>query len=169
MAPNYIKFTLTRASLKALPELAVLAEREGAVSASLIVHLESLEKLMLVQDVGLCPGTEYFAIKAPTLEGTEIWIVSSESQPAFEKAAGFEISSIPLTVILAETLVGQWVRHPLLDSEARISVSSLVRSSVGTGIDLIPSRDAPLSTASEIRDSASFLKQLYNDGMLISV
>jgi isoleucyl-tRNA synthetase len=130
----YVKFDLTRETLEHIPELKKVAQEEGAIRTSIIVWTASAWTLPANRGVALHPESDYVAIKAPTLEGTEIWIVAGASQASFERAVGFgEKISTPLWTGEAERLRNQSLKHPFLDRNVPISVDSGVRLVPGSG------------------------------------
>ena len=100
----YVKFDLSQEALDSFPELKTIAPREGAIRVSLIIWTTTPWTLPANLGITLHPEFDYVALKAPGLEGTEIWIVAKGLQEAFEKAVGWEKPSIPLLTFKAEKL-----------------------------------------------------------------
>jgi isoleucyl-tRNA synthetase len=110
----YVKFDLSKDALQGLPELSKIAREEGAVRTALVVWTTQPWTLPASCGVALRSQSDYVAIKAPTIDGTEIWIVAKELQAVFEKSVGFgDKISIPLLTLKAEQFDRQKVLHPL--------------------------------------------------------
>jgi isoleucyl-tRNA synthetase len=110
----YVKFDLSKDTLQSLPELSKIAREEGAVRTALVVWTTQPWTLLASRGVALRAQSDYVAIKAPTIDGTEIWIVAKELQTAFEKSVGFgDKTSTPLLTLKAEQFNHQKILHPL--------------------------------------------------------
>jgi isoleucyl-tRNA synthetase len=130
----YVKFDLTKDALSAFPELKAIAEREGAIRTSIVIWTTTPWTLPANMGIAMHPEFDYVAVKAPTLEGTEIWIVAQGLQESFEKAAGFEKMSTPLLTFKAEKLHRQFVQHPFIaDRKSLIMLGEHVTLEAGTG------------------------------------
>jgi isoleucyl-tRNA synthetase len=129
----HVKFDLTDEALAAFPELAQIAKREAAVRTSIIIWTTTPWTLPSNLGISLHPEFDYVAIKAPGLEGTEIWIVAKGLQESFEKAAGFEKVSTPLLTFKAEKLHKQSAKHPFIDRKSLIMLGEHVTLDAGTG------------------------------------
>jgi isoleucyl-tRNA synthetase len=131
----YVKFDLTREALASFPELQAVARKEGAVRTALVIWTTTPWTLPANLGIALHPEFEYVAIKAPTLEGTEIWIVAAGLQEAFERAAGMgEKTSTPLLTFKAEKLHKQHAQHPFIEGrKSLIMLGDHVTLEAGTG------------------------------------
>jgi hypothetical protein len=133
---NYLKFDLPRASWAGFVELAAVARKEGAASVSLIVEGQSGASCAGMS-VGVHPRSEYVVIKVPTLDGTELWIMSQSRQADVEKTAGFDRTSVPLLTLRSESLSGRPVLNPVTEEVSSIQLSDQVVLETGTGVSLI--------------------------------
>ena len=138
----YVKFDLTAETLAGCSILSECVNREAAIRASLIVWTDTPNGLTQACEVSLHPDVDYVVIKAPTLDGNEIWIFAKELQIQVERAAGFDVISVPLMTLKAASLHLQTVRHPLSDHKVPIQISHQVTLQIGTGIVL---KSAPLA------------------------
>jgi isoleucyl-tRNA synthetase len=129
----YVKFDLPKETLEAFPELKTIVGREGAVRTSIIIWTTTPWTLPANLGIAMHPEFDYVALKVPSLEGTEIWIVAKGMQEAFEKAAGFEKTSIPLLTFKAEKLHRQNAQHPFIDRKSLIMLGEHVTLEAGTG------------------------------------
>lgn len=129
----YVKFDLGKEALAAFPELKSISEREGAIRTSIIIWTTTPWTLPANLGISMHPEFDYVALKAPTLEGTEIWIVAKGLQEQFEKAAGFEKASEPLLLFKAEKLHRQNAKHPFIDRNSLIMLGEHVTLDAGTG------------------------------------
>ncbi|MGZ3688253.1 MAG: isoleucine--tRNA ligase, partial [Bdellovibrionota bacterium] len=130
----YVKFDLTKDALAHFPELGAIAKREGAIRTSVIIWTTTPWTLPSNLGIALHPEFDYVAVKAPTLEGTEIWIVAKGLQENLEKAAGFEKPSTPLLTFKAEKLHRQYAQHPFIESrKSLILLGDHVTLDAGTG------------------------------------
>jgi hypothetical protein len=112
---TYVKFDLLDESLRELPDLSAAARAAGAETVSLVARTsESMAARALDEavwsGVALRPRTSCLAIKIPSLEGTELHVVSHACQPDYERCLGFEKPSEPVLALEAEKLLGQKVR-----------------------------------------------------------
>lgn len=131
-----VKFDLTPETLQAFPELQAIAREEGAIRTSLIVWTTQAWTLPMNRAVLLRPKADYVVIKAPTIDGTELWMVAKELQASFERTVGFgEKTSTPLMTLKAETLNHQKIFHPWRDQTSLIFMGPQVSLSEGTGIE----------------------------------
>lgn len=129
----YVKFDLTQEALGAFPELAKAAKQEGAARVSVIVWTTTPWTLPANLGISLHPEFDYVAIQAPTLEGTELWIMAQGLQEAFEKAVGFEKTSVPVLTFKGEKLHRQKAQHPFVDRQSLIMLGEHVTLEAGTG------------------------------------
>ena len=129
----YVKFDLTSQALQSFPELAQKAQDENAVRVSLLIWTTTPWTLPANLGIALHPELDYVVIKAPTLEGTELWIVAKALQERVERVAGFEKISEPLLTFKADRLHKQNAKHPFLDRSSLIMLGDHVTSDVGTG------------------------------------
>lgn len=129
----YVKFDLTQESLDGFPELKAISQKEGAVRTSLVIWTTTPWTLPANLGIALHPDLEYVAVKAPTLDGTEIWIVAKALQENVEKAAGFEKPSQPLLTFKAEQLHRKTAQHPFLPRTSLIMLGDHVTADTGTG------------------------------------
>lgn len=127
MTSSYLKFDLTRESLALFPELAAIAKREGAIQASLVV---STEKHSKANQIALASAADYVAIKIPSIEGTEIWLVAREDQESVEKTVGFETVSKPLLVFQSDQLDRLTASDPQQDEKVFSILVSNDRGSI---------------------------------------
>jgi hypothetical protein len=112
-----VKFDLTRKSIAAFPELARIHNEEGAVRSSVIAEPAAASDILKVR------AASFVVVKAPTLEGTELWLVSLDRQEDFEKSMGFEKASVPLLSFQSERLEGLLVlRDPEGDESFPIRI-----------------------------------------------
>ncbi|HUP57927.1 MAG TPA: isoleucine--tRNA ligase, partial [Bdellovibrionota bacterium] len=129
----YVKFDLDAEALSKFPELQAVAKKAGAVRTSVLIWTTTPWTLPANLGISLHPEFEYVALKAPTVEGEELWIVAKGLQEAFEKAVGFEK---PLPVMLtfkAEKLHKLSARHPFIDRGSLIMLGEHVTLEAGTG------------------------------------
>ena len=129
----YVKFDLSKEVVASFPELATVATQEGASRVSILIWTTTPWTLPSNLGISLHPDFDYVAIKAPTLEGTEIWIVAKGLQESVEKAAGFERVSTPLLTFKAEKLHRKNARHPFIERDSLIMVGDHVTLDAGTG------------------------------------
>ena len=141
----FVKHDLAKDALQALPELQSIARDEGAIRTSLISSTTSPWMLISTRKVSVRPQTEYVAIKAPTIDGTEIWIVAKECQAEFERSVGFgNKTSTPLMTLKGEQFDQQKTVHPfVIDRSATIVLDCDVTLKGGTGVvDVTPDYQA---------------------------
>jgi isoleucyl-tRNA synthetase len=130
----YVKFDLTKEALQLLPDLQAIALREGAVRVSIIGWTTMPWSLPANRGLGLYPQSDYVVIKAPTIDGTELWIVAKEQQSMFERSVGFgDKLSTPLLAMKAERFHEKYALHPWLDRPSKIFLDSHVTLEAGTG------------------------------------
>jgi isoleucyl-tRNA synthetase len=129
----YVKFDLSKEALAHFPELKKVSEQEGAIRTSLIIWTTTPWTLPANMGISLHPEFDYVAIKAPGLDGTEVWIVAKGLQESFEKAIGWEKTSEPLLTFKAEKLHKQNARHPFIDRNSLIMLGDHVTLEAGTG------------------------------------
>ena len=132
----YVKFDLEQDAI--FPELAAVAKRESASRVSVVIWTTTPWTLPANLGISLHPEFDYSAIKVPTLEGTELWIVASGLQEAFEKAAGFETPSKPVLTFKGEKLRGKYTKHPFMETGGKpvrslIMLGDHVTLEAGTG------------------------------------
>jgi hypothetical protein len=114
-----VKYDLTRKSIASFAELSRTFNEEGAVRASVVSETPKNAEALKITD------GEYVAVKAPTLDGTELWLVSRAKQEAFELSMGFEKASVPLMNFEASRLDGlEVLRDPDEDETFFIRVES---------------------------------------------
>ena len=130
----YVKFDLTKEALASFPELAAIAKREAATRVSLVIWTTTPWTLPANLAVAMHPEFDYVAVKAPTLDGTELWIVAEGLQENLEKAAGFEKKSTPLLTFKADKLHRQKARHPFIERDSLIVLGEHVTLEAGTGV-----------------------------------
>lgn len=102
----YVKCNLTKEALNHFPALQQISRREGAGRTSLIVLTTLPWTLPANLGLTLHPDLDYVAVKAPSLDGTEIWIMPQECQASVEQAAGFKKPSQPLLTFKADKGMG---------------------------------------------------------------
>jgi isoleucyl-tRNA synthetase len=129
----YVKFDLSKEALDHFPELRDIAKREGAIRTSIIIWTTTPWTLPANMGISLHPEFDYVAVKAPGLDGTEIWIVAQGLQEGFEKAIGWGKTSTPLLTFKAEKLHKQKARHPFIDRDSLIMLGEHVTLDAGTG------------------------------------
>ena len=130
----YVKFDLTSEAIASFPELASVVKREGATRTSIIIWTTTPWTLPANQGIALHPEYDYSVLKVPGLDGTELWIVATGLQEAFEKAAGFTKTSTPLMTFKAEKLHKQYAKHPFIDGKkSLIILGEHVTLEAGTG------------------------------------
>lgn len=129
----YVKFDLMRETLAKFPELDSIAKREGAIRTSIIIWTTTPWTLPANLGISLHPEFDYVALKAPSIEGTEIWIVAKGLQEAFEKTLGWEKTSAPLLTFKAEKLHRLKARHPFVERDSLIMLGDHVTLEAGTG------------------------------------
>lgn len=130
----YVKFDLPSETLRAFPELSEVAKREGASRTCILIWTTTPWTLPANLGISLHPEFDYVAIKVPTLEGTEIWIVAQGLQEKIEKLAGFEKLSQPLLTFKGAKLERKNARHPFLDRNSLIMLGEHVTLEAGTGV-----------------------------------
>lgn len=130
----YVKFDLTRETIQSISDLDAISKKVGASRVSLVAWTTTPWTLPANLGLSLNPEFEYVAIKAPTLEGTEIWIVAQGLQETFEKAIGFEKTSTPLLTLKAESFHRKKARHPFIERDSLILLGSHVTLDAGTGV-----------------------------------
>jgi isoleucyl-tRNA synthetase len=81
----YVKFDLSREALASFPELQKISQTEGAVRTSIIIWTTTPWTLPANLGISLHPEFDYVALKAPGIDGTEIWIVAQGLQESFKK------------------------------------------------------------------------------------
>ncbi len=129
----YVKFDLTREALDHFPELKKISQAEGAIRTSVLIWTTTPWTLPSNLGIALHPEFDYVAIKVPSLEGTEIWIVAKGLQESVEKAAGFTTVSQPLLTFKSEKLHRQNARHPFIARNSLIMQGDHVTLEAGTG------------------------------------
>lgn len=129
----YVKFDLTRDALKAFPELKAAADEAGAARVCVIIWTTTPWTLPANLGIALNPEFDYVAVPAPTLEGTELWIVADGLKEAVQKAAGFEKPSTPVLTFKADKLHRQKARHPFIERDSLILLGDHVTLEAGTG------------------------------------
>jgi hypothetical protein len=136
---NYLKFDLLRASLAEFAELAQVAKKAGATRVSLIVEASdgSPEASCEGMGVAIHPESEYVAIKVPTLDGTELWIMARGLQERVEKTVGFARVSIPMIIFRSESLRGRSALNPVSEESFPIQLNDRVTLEAGTGVSLV--------------------------------
>jgi isoleucyl-tRNA synthetase len=129
----YVKFDLPAEELARFPELAASAKKNSAVRTSLVIWTTTPWTLPANLGISLHPEFEYVALKAPTVEGEELWIVAKGLQEAFEKAVGFEKPLPSVLSFKAEKLHKLSARHPFIDRGSLIMLGDHVTLEAGTG------------------------------------
>ncbi|MGK5089328.1 hypothetical protein WDW86_17390 [Bdellovibrionota bacterium FG-2] len=130
----YVKFELKKEALSAFSELAQAMKRSSAERAFIVIWTTTPWTLPANLGLALHPEFDYVALPAPTLDGTELWIVAKGLQASFEKAVGFEKSIPPALIFKGERLHRQSAKHPFMDRDSLIVLSDHVSLEVGTGV-----------------------------------
>ena len=131
--PTYVKFDLNSASLASMPEWVKIKNHEGAYRFSFLVWADSPQHLAQARNILLQPDLEYCAIKAPSLDGTEIWICASRSQARVEQAAGFDGGSQPLFLFEGRQCLAKYLVNPSSNKELPIEFQSMTPPETGVG------------------------------------
>lgn len=165
----YFKWNLVRRDWAKASDLKKLAQTAGAGSISLIIGMESWELKQEYEGIGLSPTVEFGAVKAPTLEGTEIWIVAASFYSELDALAGFGKPSIPLLRFQAALLLEIAVENPLKGSLLNLSLCSTApqekkESFLKTGVSLISSK-LPIESGSQTE--ALILQRAQEEGRLL--
>ncbi len=130
----YVKFDLPKETLAKLPELASIAKREAAVRTSVIIWTTTPWTLPANMGIAFHPTAEYVVVKAPALEGTELWIMAKDLQESVEKAAGFAKASVPLMTFTADKLHKLHASHPFIEGrQSLLLLGDHVTLDAGTG------------------------------------
>lgn len=129
----YVKFDLPRHTLAHFPELRQAAEDASASRVCIVIWTTTPWTLPSNLAIALHPEFDYVAVPAPTLEGTELWIVADGLKEAVQKVAGFEKPNSPVLTFKAEKLHRQVARHPFIDRDSLIVLGEHVTLEAGTG------------------------------------
>ncbi|MBC7693416.1 MAG: class I tRNA ligase family protein [Methylotenera sp.] len=167
----YLKFDFSREALKIFPEVAAIMKTEGAYKVSAVVWMTPLDTLVQVTGLAFHPSAMYVAVKAPTLEGTEIWIGALKLQENFERAGGSEKISRPLLTFSSGKLEGLQLKNPLTSELVTLVKSDQVPLEQGSGfvsfagdatgswMQLGPSTTESAEVLEELRDSGKLVQQ----------
>lgn len=160
----YAKYDLTRNAIAQLPDLAAAAKNVGAVRVSLIASTAEASALASAAELRVSNDAHFVAIKAPSLEGTEIWLVEASQQAAFETSVGFEKTSLPLITLKSQNLVNVEVKSPVSAEILHVSLTASKDPHHRTGVFLSRST---FSASSPLADD-EILSQLAESGHLIA-
>jgi len=129
----YVKFDLTQDAISSFSELAAVAKKEQATRVAVVIWTTTPWTLPSNLGISLHPEYDYVAIKVPTIDGNEIWIVAKDLQSNVEHAAGFDKTSTPLLTFKAEKLHRKNAKHPFIDRNSLIMLGEHVTLDAGTG------------------------------------
>jgi isoleucyl-tRNA synthetase len=128
----YVKFDLPQAELDKFPALAGVAKRESAQRVSLVIWTTTPWTLPANLGISLHPEFDYVALKAPALEGTELWIVAEGLVESFSTATGTGKPE-PVLKFKADKLHKLKARHPFIERDSLIMLGDHVTLEAGTG------------------------------------
>lgn len=154
---HYLKFDLTKTSISAIADLGDYVRATGAIRVCAIIRTQGawdrLDEL---------PGTHvddvnWYAIKIPSIDGTELWLVPESKQSQVEQKIGFDKPSKPLMTIPSKALLSMNYRDPLFRNEIRFLWKSHVICTSLTGATLLsPTADWTLEQLETLKDLGNF-------------
>ncbi len=154
----YFKFDLTVQSIRQWPDLYKQYLQHGALRVAVIIESETQWPSRDALEAYSVPTQEWCAIKVPSIEGTEIWLMPTSSQTALEQQLGFGKKSEPLFKTQTNVLsMGQFV-DPFSKKEIRFHPQAKSDLSNLSGIKIDSSPEpwsaAKISAAKDAGDLA---------------
>lgn len=159
----YVKFDLSDSELSRFPELHKAAESHLAARTSLIVWTENLTSLSGNQGILVYSNGDYVAMKVPSVEGEELWIVAKGLKTAFEKALSLTRPCDIVLTFKAEKIHSLKAVNPLVDQENPILAGK--NQLKGAGIEYVHLERTNYGTKSEVE----IIKKLRDNGNLVLI
>lgn len=153
----YVKFDLTKSSIAGIPDLQDIVKATGAIRTCMVFkthgawdRVESLPATHL-EDVN------WFLIKLPSIDGTELWLVPESKQSEVELKIGFDKPSMALLSVQSKIALSMTYRDPLFRNEVTFAWRDHVICTSLTGATLLsPTGDWSLEQLENLKDLGSF-------------
>jgi hypothetical protein len=153
----YLKFDLTKPSVAGIPDLQDIVRATGAIRACTVFKSQGAW-----ERIGALPATHlddpnWYLIKIPSIDGTELWLVPESKQSEVELKIGFDKPSAPLLTIAAKIVLSMTYRDPLFRNEVQFAWRDQVICTSLTGATLLsPTGDWSLEQLENLKDLGNF-------------
>ncbi len=153
----YLKFDLTKASIAEVPDLLDFYKATGAIRASIIIKTQGAWDKVPLIPVTYSEDVNWYTIKIPSIDGTELWIVPQSKQSDIEAKLGFGKASEVLVTTSSKTIYSLTFRDPLFRSEVKLRWKNDIICTSLTGTTLLASTQKwNLEQIESLKDLGSF-------------
>lgn len=154
---HYLKFDLTKNSIGTIPDLSDYARATGAIRVTILVRTQGAWERLDELPATHGEDPNWFTIKIPSIDGTELWIVPESKQSEVELKLGFDKPSRPLMTVPSKLLLSMNFRDPLFRNEIRFAWKPHVICTALTGTTLLsPTGDWTLEQLESLKDLGNF-------------